>query len=265
MELLQVADTVAREKNIDRERRVSDDELPPIDFGRIAAQTAKQVIVQRSARPSASAVRGVQGPRRRDRQRHRQARRIRQRHRRPRPRRRRSCAATSDSRARASARRPRPRLHLRRPRGDPRPADLPVAHPSAVHGQAVRPGSAGDLRRHHRDQVGRPRPGQPRQDRRDLQRQLDRPGRRLRRHARQPRPGRGAELQGEKIDIIPGRRPRHLRRQRAGPGRGRQGRARRGKKRMEVVVPDEQLSLAIGRRGQNVRLASSSPAGTSTS
>jgi N utilization substance protein A len=28
------------------------------------------------------------------------------------------------------------------------------------------------------------------------------------------------------------------------------------KKRMEVVVPDEQLSLAIGRRGQNVRLAS---------
>ena len=35
--------------------------------------------------------------------------------------------------------------------------------------------------------------------------------------------------------------------------------------KIEVVVPDEQLSLAIGRRGQNVRLASSSPAGTSTS
>ena len=31
------------------------DELPPIDFGRVAAQTAKQVIAQRCARPSASA------------------------------------------------------------------------------------------------------------------------------------------------------------------------------------------------------------------
>ena len=35
--------------------------------------------------------------------------------------------------------------HLRRaPRGA-RPADFPVAHPSAVHGQAVRAGSAGNL------------------------------------------------------------------------------------------------------------------------
>jgi hypothetical protein len=38
-------------------------------------------------------------------------------------------------------------------------------HSPGLHGQAVRPGSAGDLRRHHRDQGGRPRPGQPRQDR----------------------------------------------------------------------------------------------------
>src|SRR5271156_1457637 len=78
-ELLQVADTVARDKGIDRDevleameqaiqkagrskyghehdiratidRKTGDvtiDPRPPIDFGRIAAQTAKQVIVQR--------------------------------------------------------------------------------------------------------------------------------------------------------------------------------------------------------------------------
>src|SRR6266446_7275484 len=73
-ELLQVADSVARDKGIDRdevleaieneatqiglveaqrlnpEAEIGDfitDPLPPIDFGRIAAQTAKQVIVQK--------------------------------------------------------------------------------------------------------------------------------------------------------------------------------------------------------------------------
>ena len=51
------------------------------------------------------------------------------------------------------------------------------------------------------------------------------------------------ELQGEKIDIIPWSpdSPTFVV-QRAGPRRGRQGRARRGLERMEVVVPDEQLS-----------------------
>src|SRR6267142_1614372 len=74
-ELLQVADTVARDKGIDKDEvleameqaiqkagrskygqeydiraEIGDfitDPLPPIDFGRIAAQTAKQVIVQK--------------------------------------------------------------------------------------------------------------------------------------------------------------------------------------------------------------------------
>ncbi len=32
------------------------------------------------------------------------------------------------------------------------PADLPVAHRSAIHGRALQDGSARDLRRHHRDQ-----------------------------------------------------------------------------------------------------------------
>jgi transcription termination/antitermination protein NusA len=88
-------------------------------------------------------------------------------------------------------------------------------------------------------------------------RQLDRSGRRLRRHARLARAGRGQRAAGREDrhhSLVA--RSRHLRRQRAGAGRSRQGGARRGSERIEVVVPDEQLSLAIGRRGQNVRLAS---------
>ena len=88
-------------------------------------------------------------------------------------------------------------LILRGPPRDPRPADLPVSRAaSRLHEEAVRAGSAGDLRRHHRDQGRRPRPGQPRQDRRHQPRQLDRPGRRLRRHEGQPRPGGGPGAAG---------------------------------------------------------------------
>ena len=59
------------------------------------------------------------------------------------------------------------------------------------------------------DQVGRPRSGQPRQDRGDLARLLDRSGRRLRRHARQPRPGGGRRTAGRKDrhhPVVAGRR-----------------------------------------------------------
>ncbi len=102
--------------------------------------------------------------------------------------------------------------------------------PSGIHGQAVRPGSAGNLRRHHRDQGGGPRSGQPRQDRRDQPRFLDRSGRRLRRHARQPRAGGGRRTAGRKDrhhSLVAGFRD--LRRQRAGARRGDQGGARRGR------------------------------------
>src|SRR6266481_3597922 len=53
LELLQIADAVAREKGIDRSIVLTAMEdaiantLPPFDFGRIAAQSAKQVIVQK--------------------------------------------------------------------------------------------------------------------------------------------------------------------------------------------------------------------------
>ena len=115
-----------------------------------------------------SAVPGIQGPHRRYRQRHRQARRIRQRGGGPRPRRgdhppRRDAAARN-----AAQRRPRPRLYLRRAPRTARSADFPVAHAPAVHGQAVRPGGAGNLRRHRRGQGGRARSRLTRQDRGDL-------------------------------------------------------------------------------------------------
>ena len=65
------------------------------------------------------------------------------------------------------------------------------------------------------------------------------------------------ELQGEKIDIIPWSEDA------AGfivnalqPAEVAKVVLDEDKERIEVVVPDEQLSLAIGRRGQNVRLAS---------
>ncbi len=87
----QVGDTIA-------------DTLPPLEYGRIAAQSAKQVIVQEGARGRArSPVPGIQGPHRRYRQRHRQARRIWQRHCRPRPRRSHRAPGTRCCRARCSA------------------------------------------------------------------------------------------------------------------------------------------------------------------
>ena len=90
-------------------------------------------------------IRRIQGPRRRDRQRHRQARRIRQRHRRSRPGRG-DRAPRRDAAAREfPLRRPHPRLCLRRAPRAARPADLPVAHASGIHGQAVRAGGARGL------------------------------------------------------------------------------------------------------------------------
>ena len=66
-----------------------------------------------------------------------------------------------------------------------------------------------------------------------------------------------AELQGEKIDIIPWS-PQHATFvvNALAPAEVTKVVMDEDAGRVEVVVPDEQLSLAIGRRGQNVRLAS---------
>ena len=65
------------------------------------------------------------------------------------------------------------------------------------------------------------------------------------------------ELQGEKIDIIPWTEDKATFVVNAlAPSDVTKVVLDEYSKRMDVVVPDEQLSLAIGRRGQNVRLAS---------
>jgi len=65
------------------------------------------------------------------------------------------------------------------------------------------------------------------------------------------------ELQGEKIDIIPwSSDPATFVVNALAPAEVTKVVLDEDNNRMDVVVPDEQLSLAIGRRGQNVRLAS---------
>ena len=65
------------------------------------------------------------------------------------------------------------------------------------------------------------------------------------------------ELQGEKIDIIPWTPdPANFVVNALAPAEVAKVVLDEDRHRMEVVVPDQQLSLAIGRRGQNVRLAS---------
>src|ERR671927_245199 len=66
-----------------------------------------------------------------------------------------------------------------------------------------------------------------------------------------------AELQGEKIDIIPwSPDPATFVVNALAPAEVAKVVMDEEQRRIEVVVPDDQLSLAIGRRGQNVRLAS---------
>src|SRR5487761_159843 len=66
-----------------------------------------------------------------------------------------------------------------------------------------------------------------------------------------------AELQGEKIDIIPwASDPATFVVNGLAPAEVTKVVMDEEQRRIEVVVPDDQLSLAIGRRGQNVRLAS---------
>ena len=65
------------------------------------------------------------------------------------------------------------------------------------------------------------------------------------------------ELQGEKIDIIPwSKDPATFVVNALAPAEVAKVVLDEEQRRIEVVVPDDQLSLAIGRRGQNVRLAS---------
>ena len=245
-----------------------DEGLPPIEFGRVAAQTAKQVInheVREAERERqydeykdrvGEIINGVvkrvefynvivdlgraEGVIRK---------------------------SEVDPAREPPHRRPHPRLHLRRAPRDQGPADLPVARQAGIHGPPVRAGSAGSLRRRDRDQGRRPRSGLARQDRRALPRQFDRPGRRLRRHARRARAGGGRRIAGREDRHHPVvARSGHLHRQRAAAGGSLQGRARsgrsarrsRGRRSRSFRSP----SAAAARTCASLR---SSPAGRSTS
>ena len=89
------------------------------------------------------------------------------------------------------------------------------------------------------------------------QRQLDRSGRRLRRHARRARAGGGAGAAGREDRHHPwSPTPATFIVNALAPAEVTKVVLDEEPHRVEVVVPDDQLSLAIGRRGQNVRLAS---------
>ena len=75
-----------------------------------------------------------------------------------------------------------------------------------------------------------------------------------------------SELRGEKIDIIPyNEEPARFVAKALSPARVREVLVDDEKQETTVIVPDDQLSLAIGREGQNAGWPRSSPAGRSTS
>jgi hypothetical protein len=146
------------------------DEVPPVDMGRIAAQSAKQVILQKVREAererqyeefkdrAGTIINGIvkreeygnvivdvgRGE---------------------------AMLRRNDKIGRESYRNgDRIRCYIKDVRRETaRPADLPVAHRARIHGRIVQDGSAGNLRRHHRDQGRGPRSRvQPRQDRRDF-------------------------------------------------------------------------------------------------
>jgi len=254
----------SRAQRLNPEAEIGDfitDPLPPIDFGRIAAQTAKQVIVQKGARRRASeAILRVQRSRRRDRQRGSSS--VSN-----------SAMSWSTSAAprrllrrdefvaarKASARGERVRAYIYDVRpGAARAADLPVAHPTRsswrnlfaqevpeiydgiieIKAVARDPGSRAKIAVISRDSG------------------IDPVGACVGMRGSRVQAVVG-ELQGEKIDIVPwSPDPATFVVNALAPAEVAKVVMDEEQRRVEVVVPDDQLSLAIGRRGQNVRLAS---------
>jgi N utilization substance protein A len=150
-----------------------------------------------------------------------------------------------------------PRRHHQRLEGIKRSADRSFAHVAGTARAPLRNGSAGDLRRHGRDQVLRPRTRRARKiavvsNERDVDPVgacVGMKGSRVQAIIR--------ELRGEKIDIIEwSEEPSVFAANALSPAKVNQVRITDIENRqMEVIVNEDQLSLAIGKRGQNVRLA----------
>ena len=121
---------------------------------------------------------------------------------------------------------------------------------------ALRARGARDLLRCRRDQGGRPRAGPPDQDRRVVERPQRRPGRGLRGRpwlAGADGHQRAAGRAGRRGPVLG--RPGRADPVGPGPGPGPRGPPRRRTGTATVIVSDYQLSLAIGKEGQNARLA----------
>ena len=140
------------------------DPLPPIDFGRIAAQTAKQVIVQR--------VREYERKKQYDEYKDRIGEIVNGTVKRTEY----GNLMIEIGRAEGLLRRDeliaresfrnndRVRAYIYDVREEPRGRKFSLAHPSRLSGEIVRPGSAGNLRRHHRNKGRVARSRQPRQN-----------------------------------------------------------------------------------------------------
>ena len=140
----------------------------------------------------------------------------------------------------------------------PRPAGDRLAHPPAPGAQAVRPRGARDRRRQRRDRRGRPRGGAPLEDRRPHQ------GARPQRQGRVHRPDgpagaqrheRAARREDRHRRLV--RRPGDVRRLGAEPGAGEQRPRRRpaGEGRPRRSCPTTSCRWPSARKGQNARLA----------
>ena len=157
------------------------------DLGRIAAQTAKQVMIQRLREAERGSIyeefSGAQGDHH---HRHRGSLRGRCPGREHRQDGRISAAERTDPRRGPSAGRANSGADSGRPRGAAPGQDRPEPQPSGFHPAAVRAGSAGGGRADHRDQGLGPRGGIPHEGGRFVDRHKSGRGGSLRRSARQP-------------------------------------------------------------------------------
>ncbi len=141
---------------------------------------------------------------------------------------------------------------------DPGTPGHPVPDPSAVPGGPVRCRGAGDFRRHRPGAGLRPGAGEPLQDRGVLPGFGRGPGGGLRRHEGGPGCRTSCRSCGARRSTsspgIPD--PAKFATSALSPAQVSRIILSQESQSMEVIVPDDQLSLAIGKRGQNVRLAS---------
>ena len=230
---------------------------PQDDFGRIAAQTAKQVIIQKIREAEKlSHDGGVRREEGRDRPRHRAAHGARQYLRRPRPRDRHHPLRGADSRRALPPRRAHPRVPLRGRRGLPRRLPAPLARAPEVPRETLRDGGAGArARRIEVKAIAREPGSRTKIAVASIDPHVDPVGSLVGQ--------RGvrvstviSELGGERIDIIEWNEDaKEFVKEALSPAALLEVELDEDEHRATVTVAEDQQSLAIGRGGQNVRLA----------